>query len=316
MESIVLILSLAGIIFGADKLVSGSVEIAKRYRVSDFVIGAVIVGIGTSMPEFTVSFIGALQGNAEVAIGNVVGSNIFNILGILGLTALFFPIAVNRENRRFEIPFCIGVSVLLTALVFLSGSPVINRTDGIILLSAFAGFMWYSFHRDRKSNKDMQPAEQESESKATPMWLSALKIVGGLGMLIISCDIFVDDAVRIAGKLGLNDAFISITLIACGTSLPELAASIAAAFRKNTQLALGNILGSNIFNICLILGMSAQVRPLSSSSITPADYIVMTAAAVMPLILGAKGRISRIGGAILLISYALYNWSLLAHQLT
>ena len=315
MEYLILLLALAGIVFGADTLVAGSVAVARRYRVSDFVIGAAIVGIGTSMPELTVSFLGALQGNAEVAIGNVVGSNIFNVLGILGITAIFFPIAVTRENRRFEIPFCIGVSVLLTALVFLSGSPTISRPDGIILLLTFAGFMWYSFYRDRKNNQIQSAAEPESEAKTTPLWLSILKIIGGLALLIISCDMFVDDAVKIARKLGLNDAFISITLIACGTSLPELAASVAAAFKKNTQLALGNIVGSNIFNICLILGLSSQVTPLTSASITPVDYIVMIGAAVVPLLFGIKGKIGRIGGVLMLGSFIAYTWYLLTIQL-
>jgi len=315
MEYLILVLALAGIVFGADTLVAGSVAVARRYRVSDFVIGAAIVGIGTSMPELTVSFLGALQGNAEVAIGNVVGSNIFNILGILGITAIFFPIAVTKENIRFEIPVCIAVSVLLTALVFLSGSPTISRADGIILLLVFAGFMWYSFYRDRKINHLQQPSEQTEEKPSTPLWLSVLKIIGGLGVLIISCDIFVDDAVKIARQLGLDDAFISITLIACGTSLPELAASIAAAVKKNTQLALGNIVGSNIFNICLILGLSAQVTPLSSSAITPVDYVVMTGAAILPLLLGLKGKIGRLGGVLMLGSFVAYTWYLLSIQL-
>ena len=316
MEYLILVLALAGIVFGADTLVAGSVAVARRYRVSDFVIGAAIVGIGTSMPEFTVSFLGALQGNAEVAIGNVVGSNIFNILGILGITAIFFPIAVTKENIRFEIPVCIAVSVLLTALVFLSGSPTISRADGIILLLVFAGFMWYSFYRDRKINHLQQSSEQTAEKPSTPLWLSVLKIIGGLGLLIVSCDIFVDDAVKIARQLGLNDAFISITLIACGTSLPELAASITAAVKKNTQLALGNIVGSNIFNIGLILGLSAQVTPLSSSAITPVDYVVMIGAAVLPLLLGLKGKIGRLGGVLMLGSFVAYTWYLLSMQLS
>ena len=316
MEYLILVLALAGIVFGADTLVAGSVAVARRYKVSDFVIGAAIVGIGTSMPELTVSFLGALQGNAEVAIGNVVGSNIFNILGILGITAIFFPIAVTKENIRFEIPVCIAVSVLLTALVFLSGSPTISRADGIILLLVFAGFMWYSFYRDRKINHLQQSSEQTAEKPSTPLWLSILKIIGGLGVLIVSCDIFVDDAVKIARQLGLDDAFISITLIACGTSLPELAASIAAAVKKNTQLALGNIVGSNIFNICLILGLSAQVTPLSSSAITPVDYVVMIGAAVLPLLLGLKGKIGRLGGVLMLGSFVEYTWYLLSMQLS
>jgi len=316
MEYLILVLALAGIVFGADTLVAGSVAVARRYRVSDFVIGAAIVGIGTSMPELTVSFLGALQGNAEVAIGNVVGSNIFNILGILGITAIFFPIAVTKENIRFEIPVCIAVSVLLTALVFLSGSPTISRADGIILLLVFAGFMWYSFYRDRKINHLQQSSEQTAEKPSTPLWLSVLKIIGGLGVLIVSCDIFVDDAVKIARQLGFDDAFISITLIACGTSLPELAASIAAAVKKNTQLALGNIVGSNIFNICLILGLSAQVTPLSSSAITPVDYVVMIGAAVLPLLFGLKGKIGRLGGVLMLGSFVAYTWYLLSMQLS
>ena len=146
MEYIILVASLAGIVFGADWLVSGSVSIAKRYKVSDFVIGAAIVGIGTSMPELTVSFIGALQGNADVAIGNVVGSNIFNVLGILGLTATFFPVAVDKANMKFEIPLCIGLSVLLTvlALNFFNGSAAcIGRADGLVLILAFVLFFWY-----------------------------------------------------------------------------------------------------------------------------------------------------------------------------
>ena len=316
MEYLILVLALAGIVFGADTLVAGSVAVARRYKVSDFVIGAAIVGIGTSMPELTVSFLGALQGNAEVAIGNVVGSNIFNILGILGITAIFFPIVVTKENIRFEIPVCIAVSVLLTALVFLSGSPTISRADGIILLLVFAGFMWYSFYRDRKINHLQQSSEQTAEKPSTPLWLSVLKIIGGLGVLIVSCDIFVDDAVKIARQLGLDDAFISITLIACGTSLPELAASIAAAVKKNTQLALGNIVGSNIFNIGLILGLSAQVTPLSSSAITPVDYVVMIGAAVLPLLFGLKGKIGRLGGVLMLGSFVAYTWYLLSMQLS
>ena len=157
MEYVILIISLAGIVFGADQLVAGAVSIARRFKVSDFVIGAAIVGVGTSMPELVVSFIGALNGNPDVAIGNVVGSNIFNVLGILGLTAVFFPIAVSKTNMKFELPVCIGVSVLLTVLVFnffTGGTPVISRPDGLILLVCFALFMWYSFYRDRKAAAD------------------------------------------------------------------------------------------------------------------------------------------------------------------
>lgn len=315
MEYLILIVSLAGIVFGADFLVAGAVSIARRFKVSDFVIGAAIVGVGTSVPELVVSFIGALQGNADVAVGNVVGSNIFNVLGILGLTAVFFPVAVDRKNMKFEIPLCIGVSVLLTFLAFnfFNGTPaVISRPDGIILLAVFVGFMWYSFYRDRKEAAMTEEAVHEEK---TSLGLAVIKVVAGLALLITSCDLFVDNAVLIAKSFGVNDAFISLTLIACGTSLPELAASIAAAVKKNTQLALGNIVGSNIFNITLILGISSQVMPLTSSGITFMDYIVMIAAAVIPLCFGIKGKIGRAGGAFMFLCFIAYTWYLISGQI-
>ena len=314
MEYIILIVTLVGIVFGADLLLNGSVAIAKRYHVSDFVIGAVIVGIGTSVPELVVSFFGALKGNADVAIGNVVGSNIFNVLGILGITAICFPIAIDKKNMTFEIPFCIGISILLTllALNFFDGTPaVISRVDGIILLLLFAGYMWYSFTRDKK-NGLTEASEEMPTEKPTPLWLAIVKVVVGLGVLIVSCDMFVDDAVSIAKSWGVSDAIISLTLIACGTSLPELAASVVAACKKNTQLALGNIVGSNIFNILLILGLSSQVMPLTSAGITVVDYGVMIGAAIVPLLFGFNKKIGRVGGALMVIAFAVYTWYLIS----
>ena len=314
MEYIILIVSLVGIVFGADFLVAGAVSIARKFKVSDFVIGAAIVGVGTSMPELVVSFIGAVNGNADVAIGNVVGSNIFNVLGILGLTAVLFPVAVDKKNMKFEIPLCIGVSVLLTLLVFnfFNGAEAtIGRVDGVGLLLLFAFFMWYSFRRDRNE----AVVEEPSQEDATPLWKAVLKVVGGLALLITSCDFFVDNAVLIAKSFGVNDAFISLTLIACGTSLPELAASLAAAVKKNTQLALGNIVGSNIFNMTLILGLSSQVMPLTSSGITIIDYLVMIGASILPLIFGFRGKIGRLGGAVMVICFVAYNWYLITNQI-
>lgn len=315
MEYVILMVSLVGIVLGADWLVAGAVSIAKKYKVSDFVIGAAIVGVGTSMPELVVSFLGAVQGNADVAIGNVVGSNIFNVLGILGLTALFFPIAISKDNVRFEIPFCIAVSVLLMLLAmnFFNGTPAtIGRPDGLILLLLFAFFMWYSFRRDMKNAQDSEPSGQEEN---VSIWMATGKVAVGLAVLITSCDFFVDNAVSVAKSFGVNDAFISLTLIACGTSLPELAASVAAAFKKNTQLALGNIIGSNIFNITLILGLSSQVMPLTSGGITIVDYIVMIAAVIITMILGFKGRISRAAGGFMFLCFVGYTWYLLSTQM-
>lgn len=315
MEYLILIASLAGIVFGADYLVSGAVSLARRYRVSDFVIGAAIVGVGTSMPELVVSFMGAVNGNADVAIGNVVGSNIFNVLGILGLTAIFFPVAIEKKNMKFEIPLCIVVSVLLMilALNFFDGTAAtIGRADGWVLLLSFVEFMWYSFTRDKK---DSNESTEQITDAISPLWLAIVKVVGGLALLIVSCDFFVDNAVLIAKRFGVNDAFISLTLIACGTSLPELAASVAAAVKKNTDMALGNIVGSNIFNITLILGLSSQVMPLTSAGITSVDYIVMIVAAVLILLIGFTGKINRISGLLMFICFVAYNWYLISNQI-
>ncbi len=357
MEYIILILSLAGIVLGADFLVNGAVVVAKKCRVSSFVIGAVIVGIGTSLPELVVSTVGAVGGNSEVAIGNVVGSNIFNVFAILGLTALFFPVAVSRQNMKFEIPFCIGVSVLLTLLVynfFCGGEPLLGRADGVILLAAFVAFMWISLRRGKagvpagvtetageqetagkqETAAETAAADTVRENGNTPeipeavegkdgkeagknwknsLWFAALSIAGGLAALIVSSNFFVDEAVLIAKELGVSDAFISITLLACGTSLPELAASVTAALKKDTDMALGNLIGSNIFNASMILGAASLITPLTTGKIGLVDYAAMTLAAVLPLIFGIRGKITRVEGLLMLLCYAAYTWYIVTY---
>lgn len=318
MEYIILIVSLAGIVFGADFLVAGSVSIARKYKVSDFVIGAAIIGVGTSTPELTVSFIGALNGNADVAIGNVVGSNIFNVFGILGITAMFFPVTFDRQNLKFEIPFCLGISVLLMLLsmnFFTSTSQCIGRIDGLVLLVCFAFFMWLSFYRDKKMKPAIYAEEEGKGEETGPVWLAIVKVLAGLAILIYSCDLFVDNAVVIAKSFGVNDAFISLTLIACGTSLPELAASIAAALKKNTSMALGNVVGSNIFNIALILVLSSQVNPLTSTGITLVDYLVMITAVLVLYAFGKDCKIQRWEGVILFLCFGAYTWYLISNQI-
>ena len=309
MEYIILLIALVAIIWSADTLVAGAVDIARRYRVSDFVIGAVIVGIGTSCPELFVSSLGAWNGQVDVAIGNIVGSNIFNVLFILGLTALVMPVEAPKENRRFELPFCIGVSVvlLLLAFNFFNGSEaMIGRIDGLALLALFATFMYISFRRD--GNKGMEQKEVKNADAPKPnLWVAVAKVVVGLGVLVTSCHYFVESAISIAEEWGVSEAFISITLIACGTSLPELAASVAAALKKNTQLALGNIIGSNIFNITFILGVCSQISPLTGGGITFVDYVVMIVASIMPLVLVRKGRLSRVAGAVMFAMFVAYN---------
>ena len=193
----------------------------------------------------------------------------------------------------------------------LRDKPVISRVDGLLLLISFIVFMWYSFYRDMT---DKNRTGTDAHKENTPLWKAIAKVITGLAVLIASCNIFVDKAVMIARSFGVSDAFISLTLIACGTSLPELAASIAAALKKNTQLALGNIIGSNIFNITWILGLSSIVTPLDSAGITATDYLVMTVTAMLPLIFGLSGKINRIQGLIMVIGFMAYTWLLATAQ--
>ncbi len=315
MEYLILIISLFAIAFGADRFVDGSVAIARRLKISDFVIGAVVVGFGTSFPELLVSLKGAVSGNSDVAIGNVVGSNIFNVLGILGVTAMLFPIATSKENIRRDAPFCFGVSILLVLLAFdffTKGETLISRIDGVLLLAVFVFFLWITL---RKGNQDSSSETDVQPSNGKPLWYSVTVAIMGLSVLILGCHFFVEKAVVIARNFGVSDAYISITLIACGTSLPELAASVAAALKKNTQMALGNVIGSNIFNITLILGTSSLIRPLRSPDIVLTDYLVMTGAALLLMIFATtKVRISRFEGLLMVLAFVAYNIWLISMQ--
>lgn len=216
--------------------------------------------------------------------------------------------AIDRKNLKFEILYCIAVSILLTILSF----DGISRFDGLVLFICFTGFMWYSIYKDKKSTVT---CEKSPDAVRTRWWIPAAKVIGGLLILVIGSDYFVDSAVLIAQSLGVEEAFISLTLIACGTSLPELAASVMAALKKNTQMAIGNIVGSNIFNTTCILGLSSQVIPLTASGVTLVDYIVMSAASVLLFVFGFRNRIGRIEGAFMFVCFLAYNWYLITNQM-
>ena len=315
MTYILLIIAFVAIIYGANWFVDGAVGIARRLKISDFVIGAVIVGVGTSLPELVVSLKGAFDGNSSVSIGNVVGSNIFNVLAILSLTAIVYPVTISRSNLRKDIPMCLALSLgllILTFNFFNGTQPSLNRFDGIALLAFFAFFMYDSLRNGKQEGgtpDELADAKPISLGKAI-----AMIVVGAVG-LVIGCDSFVDQAIVIARSLGVSDAFISITLIACGTSLPELAASIAAALKKNTQLALGNIIGSNLFNISLILGLSSQVVTLDAPNITIVDYVVMVGAVVLTWLLGIKGKLGRGAGLVMFACFIGYLAYLISGQI-
>ena len=309
LEIVLLLVGLALVVFGADYLVEGSSSVARRFGLSEFVIGLTIVGMGTSAPEMVVSFIGAIQGNSDISIGNVVGSNIFNTLLILGLTALILPISVLPENKKRDVPMNILVTVLLIVLglehrFFGIGVDGLSRFDGGILIVLFAAYMWWSF-----SQKTSAPEENAGNASSRNIWLSLLMILGGLAALIGGGHLFVNSATSIAKDLGISDKFIAITILAGGTSMPELATCIAAAVKKKGQLALGNIIGSNIFNILLILGGSALINPLSFTGITDIDLAALMVSALALLsacFIGKKNQIDRLDGSLFLLLFAAY----------
>lgn len=308
-------IGLALILWGANGLTDGAAAIAKKWGVSDLVIGLTVVAFGTSAPELTISVISALNGSAEMAIGNVVGSNIFNVLVIIGVTALFTPIKIERSIMTNEIPL-----VVLSALVLLtmgngplldsSSTAVISRSDGIILLFFFLIFMRYTFSQAKNSEK-LNPTDEDVSTvkDGMKMWKASLLVILGLAALIIGGDRFVAGASGIASGLGVSDAVIALTIVSAGTSLPELATSVTAALKGKTGMALGNVIGSNIYNIFLVLGCSASIRRLPFGDITNVDLGVLTGGCLLFWLFGwffHIRTITRIEGALLVLTYVAY----------
>lgn len=316
LQIFILLAGLLLILFGANWLVDGSSSIAKRFGISEFVIGLTIVGIGTSTPEMVVSFLSSFQGKADMAIGNIVGSNIFNTMMILGVTALIAPLTITKSNLKKDIPLNIIVTILLIILgmnftLFGKGEDQLSRLDGAILLTVFAWYIWSSFRSD---NAD--PEEDGDGIKEYKTGISVLLIVAGLAGLIIGGRLFVNSATELAKMFGVSDKFIAITVMAAGTSMPELATCVVAALKGRGQLALGNVLGSNISNILLILGGAALINPLSFSGMTYVDLGAVLLCTIF--ILGSaylfkKKQLDRFEGVILLLMEAGYMWYLIAN---
>ena len=313
-DVLVLLGGLALVILGAEWLVDGASSIARKAGLSEFLIGMTIVGIGTSMPELVVSLTGALKGNADIAIGNVVGSNIFNVLMILGVTALISPISITRENKRRDIPLNILATVLLICfgmqhtLFGVGGSDMINALEGGVFLILFAAYMYLSFKTGNVGDEKEEESEKES-TKDRSVFVAVIMVIAGLAGLVFGGDVFVDSACRIALEAGLSDKFVAITILAGGTSLPELVTCVVAAAKNKGALALGNIIGSNISNILLILGASALACPLTFANMKVVDLGVITLSSVMLLVSAWTGRdnkISRWDGASYLLIFAAY----------
>lgn len=309
-DVICILVGLVMILVGSDWLVDGASGVARKYGISEFVIGMTIVGIGTSMPELVSSAISAIGGHGDMALGNVTGSNICNVLLILGVTSLISPIGYTKSNIRKDIPLALAVSLFLLLVLYngfglFGGVPGISRADALYLLLFFVIFMVDSF----KSGKQEAAEEEDEEVKPMPVGKAVVLIVLGLAGLVFGGRIFVDHTVNIAEQFHVSEAFISITLMAVGTSLPELATCVVAAMKGKNQLALGNVIGSNIFNILLIIGVSGLISPFEIQSISAVDMAMVVVVVVMlwmAALTFKKRELDRIEGAIFLLCYIGY----------
>ncbi len=314
-QTLILLAGLLLILFGANYLVDGSSSIAKKFGISEFVIGLTIVGIGTSTPEMVVSFLSSLQGKADMAIGNIVGSNIFNTMLILGVTAIIAPLTITKGNLKKDIPLNIIVTLLLIMLgmkftLFGFGEDKLTRVDGLILLGIFVWYLWSSFKSDNTDDENSEGIIVRNG------FISTIMVIGGLAALIIGGRLFVNSATSLALIFGVSDKFIALTVMAAGTSMPELATCVVAALKGRGQLALGNILGSNISNILLILGGSALINPLSFGGMTTVDLGAVLLCSVFILLsayLFHKKELDRVEGMILILMEAAYMWYLISN---
>lgn len=318
LDILMTIVGAALVLVGADKLTDGSVALARRFSIPEMVIGLTIVAFGTSLPEFIVSLFASIQGAPAMSIGNIVGSNLFNTLMIVGLSAVVCPIVISRATVAKDIPLSLLASIALPALALdtvFSGSAdgdILSHGDGIVLLCFFAIFMAYTFSMAKSGRIDGVGETSEGATPQLSGWRTTLYIVLGIAGLIGGGELFVDGACGIARSLGVSEAVIGLTLVAGGTSLPELATSVVAARKGKSDIAIGNVVGSNLFNIFWILGMCATVSPLAVQGIRPADFAVLVASMVLFwLFARTKHRVARWEGAVLVACYAAYLTTLI-----
>lgn len=307
---ILFVIGFPALIGGADFLVKGSSSIAKRLGVSDLIIGLTIVSFGTSAPELIVNIFASLQGTGDIGIGNILGSNIANILLILGVSALIYPLTVKRQITWKEIPLNFLAAMVLffmanDALIDKAPESLLTRIDGLILISFFAIFVYYMTHLARSEKHE----EEEHIAAKRPLWIAIVMSLGGIAGLTYGGKWVVEGAETIASSFGLSDALIGLTIVAVGTSLPELATSAVAAWKKNTDIAVGNVVGSNIFNIFWVLGLSATIKPLPFSDIINTDILVFIGATLLLFIFSFTGghqKIERREGILFLLAYIGY----------
>ena len=303
-DIVLIIAGVAMVLYGADRLTEGASALARRMNVPEIIIGLTIVAAGTSAPELFVSLVSALKGTSGMAIGNVVGSNTMNAMLIVGCAAMVAPMTISKSTVRKDIPFAVFASVLLPLLALDS---FLGRIDGVILLAGFAAFMYYTLSQ-AKGGK----AEPVTEIKTINPWMSAFFVFLGLALLVIGSNIFVDSASRVAYSLGVSEGVVGLTIVAGGTSLPELATSVVAARKGQSAIAIGNVIGSNVFNILMILGITATISPMQIQGITMVDFSLMLGSVVLVWLFSyTRYTVERWEGALLVGGYLVYlGWLL------
>ncbi len=322
MAYFLIIVGFAILIYSANALVDGACGLAKRYNIPDIVIGMTVVAFGTSMPEFFVNMNAAFNESSEIALTNILGSNILNILVILGVSASIYPLRCKLSTVKVEMP----LAIIAALVVFIMGSNYlglmnygdgyigVTRFDGVILLVIFAGFMFYTIRQARNQNND----DEVESYKEMKLWKAIMFIVVGLVGLGIGSELIVKNAVLVAEELGVSKAIIGVTIVALGTSLPELATSVDAAIKRNSDIAIANVVGSNIFNVFFILGLSAAIHPLDIYKTLLFDALMATFAGILLLafvFFNKKHQITRVAGIVMLLCYAVYVYVLLTPEL-
>lgn len=299
MSIVYIIIGAILVLWGADRLTDGATAIAQRLNIPQIVIGLTVVAMGTSMPEFFVSLMSAIKGTSDLAVGNIIGSNVFNTMAIVGITALVAPMTISRSTVQKDIPFAIVASVMLLLMCF---DTTLSRLEAGVLFLGFLIFMVYTVRIGMKNGD-----EQVLNLRPMPVWQMIGLLLLGMACLIGGSDLFVIGAKSVAKTLGVSDAVIGLTIVACGTSLPELATSIVAARKGRSAIAIGNVIGSNVFNILMIIGATGLILPMDIQGITLVDYSVMMGSIVLLWLFSyTKFTVERWEGAVLAIGYFAY----------
>jgi len=307
LNSVGVILGLAFILKGADMMVDGSSDLARKFRISEAVIGLTVVAFGTSLPEFVVSFFSALRGSGDMSVGNIMGSNIFNSLVILGASAFMATVTVSRRALLVDIPLSLLAAVVLSLLCFdtvLHGTPInlLSRTNALVLLFFMGLFMYYNYLLVKRGKSQMTVEQVDK-----PTWRILLFIAVGIALLVIGGNVLIDSASSIALELGVSEAVIGLTILAAGTSAPELATSVVAARKGKIDMAIGNVVGSNVFNVFFVLGTCGLIRPIVVSDIQPLDVVMFVGGPLLLWLFAALfRRINRWMGAVMVLAYVAY----------